>query len=393
MNVPHRPAAGYREVSLYTAARSMTATDQKPRIAFFGYAHDARGGIAQFGRRLAEAVGERGDVRLVGYRRLYPRFTRPGRQAPDPSRRSSPLAGAAIAVPWLPWTWHATAKHLDAFRPDLLVVQWWSPLFGPSTHWLLRHVRRNGARTVVMVHNDRPHEWFPFWRNITRSTLAQADVLATFTSSVADSLKTLLPAADIHVSPLPPLLDLADGDGHDGWAGRLGPPAGPEILFFGNVRAYKGLEDLVAALPIVRRSVEATLVVAGSFFEPIERYRQQARRLGVDDAIRFVPDYVADEDVAGLFARTDVVALPYRSAPGSGVLGQAAAAGKPVVATSVGSLPALVGDRGILVPPGDAAALAAGLVRALRQPPPPPRVEQGSWDDWRDFVLANVRDR
>jgi glycosyltransferase involved in cell wall biosynthesis len=360
-----------------------------PRVAFLGYAHDARGGISQFGRRLAEAVSERAAVSLVGYRKLYPSFTRPGRQAPDPSARESGLTGAAIPVPWQPWTWKATSEHLVAFRPDLLVVQWWSPLFGACVRSVLRRTRRDGARTIVMVHNDRPHEAFPFWRWITRSTLAQADHLAAFSPMVADAVRTMLPAAEIYVRPLPPLIEMS-GDRRGRWDERLGLPVGPVILFFGNVRAYKGLEDLVAAMPLVRQSIDATLVVAGTFMEPLERYQRQVRDLGVENQVRFIPDYVPDEEVAGLFARSDVVALPYRSATASGILGQAAGAGKPVVATAVGALPDLVGDRGVLVPPCDPGALADGLVRALREPPPPPAVDEGAWEEWRDYVLEHA---
>jgi glycosyltransferase involved in cell wall biosynthesis len=367
----------------------MTGPDPKPRVAFLGYAHDARGGIAQFGRQLAQAVGQHATVELIGYRRLYPRFTRPGRQAADPSRRASVVPAVAIPVPWLPWTWKATGDHLAAFRPGLLVVQWWSPLFGPSMRAIVRATRKAGARTMFMCHNDYPHERFPFARAITGATLSQADVLAAFTRPVADSVRSMVPAADVHMNPLPPLLQLA-ADGRGEWERRLGSPTGPLILFFGNVREYKGLADLMAALPLVRRSIDATLVVAGTFFEPLERYREQARALGVEDRVRFVPEYIPDEDVGDLFARCNVVALPYRSAPGSGVLGQAAMAGKPVVATAVDSLPAMIGDRGILVAPGDPQALADGLVRALRDPPPPPEVEQGSWDHWRDFVLEHA---
>lgn len=368
----------------------MPGTIQTPRVAFLGYAHDARGGIAQFGRGLAQAVAERAEVRLVGYRKLYPAFTRPGRQAPDPSRRASGVTGESITVPWRPGTWRATSDRVLAFRPDLLVVQWWSPLFGPSVRSILRRVRRRGVRTMVMCHNDRPHEAFPFWRAITRSTLAQADVLAAFSPQVRAAVREMLPGTEVHVSPLPPLIQMSR-DGRSSWDDRLEVPHGPVILFFGNVRAYKGLEELVAALPLVRRSIDATLVVAGSFFEPLERYERQARELGVEDRIRFISDYVPDEEVGGLFARSDVVALPYRSAPGSGVLGQAAQSGRPVVATAVGSMPAMVGDRGILVRPGDPEALADGLVRALRDPPPPPLVEHGAWDDWRDLVLEHAR--
>jgi D-inositol-3-phosphate glycosyltransferase len=366
--------------------------DRQSRVAFLGYAHDARGGIAQFGRRLAEIVGEEAAVRLVGYRKLYPDFTRPGRQGPDPSVRGGGITGESIPVPWLPWTWASTARHIAEFRPDLLVIQWWSPLMGGCVRTLEWAARRAGTRTMLMVHNDRPHEPFPFWREITRSTISAADVLAAFTPQVAGAVRAMVPGADVHVSALPQALVPASANDVGSWDDRLGaPPHGPEILFFGNVREYKGLEDLMNALPLVRRSVDATLVVAGTFFEPIERYREQARRLGVEQQVRFVSDYVPDEEVAGLFARSDVVALPYRSAPGSGVLGQAAVAGRPVVATAVGALPALIGARGVLVAPHDPVALAEGLVRALREPPPPPLVDEGAWERWRDFVLGHAR--
>jgi glycosyltransferase involved in cell wall biosynthesis len=367
------------------------SSERQPRVAFLGYAHDARGGIAQFGRRLAEVVGEQADVRLVGYRKLYPSFTAPGRQQPDPSARSGGITGEAIAVPWLPWTWRATARHIAEFRPDLLVIQWWSPLMGGCVWWLEQAARRSGTRTLVMVHNDRPHEPFPFWRTITRTVLRGADGLAAFTPPVAAAVRAMAPGVDLHVAPLPQALVDASGNRSGTWDERLGAHGAPEILFFGNVREYKGLEDLVAALPLVRRRVDARLVVAGTFFQPLERFREQARRHGVEAHIEFVSDYVPDEDVASLFARCDVVALPYRSAPGSGVLGQAAVAGRPVVATAVGSLPELVGERGVLVAPRDPSALADGLVRALRKPPPPPLVDDGAWERWREVVLTRAR--
>jgi glycosyltransferase involved in cell wall biosynthesis len=302
------------------------------------------------------------------------------------------VTGPAIVVPWSPRSWRATGDELAAFRPDLVVVQWWSPLFGPSVRSVLACSRRIGARTIVMCHNDRPHEPFPFWRAITRSALSRADVVTAFAQPVADSIESILPGREIRVSPLPeprPSASASDG-GRVRWDALLAGHDGPVILFFGNVRAYKGLEDLVAALPLVRRELAATLVVAGTFFEPLERFRRQARRLGVEQHVRFVPEYIPDEHVPGLFARAHVVALPHRAATQSGLVGQAAVAGRPVVATAVGALPAAVGDNGVLVPPRDPAGLADGLVRALRDPPPPPRVDDDAWNRWRDLVLSTA---
>ena len=133
-------------------------------------------------------------------------------------------------------------------------------------------------------------------------------------------------------------------------------------------------------------------MVAGTFFEPAERFRTQATQLGLelDRDVRLLSGYVPREQVPDLFALADVVALPYRAASQSGVIAQAALAGKPVVVTAVGGLPEALDGRGVVVQPANPAALAAGIVRALEDPPPPPPLPSGGWDDWRDTLLAEV---
>ncbi|MFZ9888374.1 MAG: glycosyltransferase, partial [Myxococcota bacterium] len=80
----------------------------------------------------------------------------------------------------------------------------------------------------------------------------------------------------------------------------------------------------------------------------------------------------AVHSTAALFARADLVVLPYRSATGSGVIPLAYHYGKPVLATRTGGLVDVVEDgvTGFLVPPNDPAALAAGLRRARGFRPP-----------------------
>jgi glycosyltransferase involved in cell wall biosynthesis len=359
------------------------------RIAFVGVSPQARGGIAQFGANLVRQVADDTHVCVLGYRRLYPRFTRPGRQAPDPSALRADVPATSGLVPWLPWTWLAARRELRRFHPTLLVLQWWSPLFGPCIWYLARDARRAGARVAIVCHNYRPHERFPFWRALTRIALREADVLLTLSTPVAEGLGELLPGSRILAGGHPPNLpELATGDDPDRWRARLQPLEGRVILFFGNVRAYKGLEDLIDAMPHVRERLEATLVVAGTFFKQLRQFESQAASLGVSRWVRFFPHYVHNEDVPGLFALADVVALPYRSGSQSGVVAQAALTQTPVVATAVGGLPEAVGDRGLLVPPRDPVRLADGLVRALEDPPPPPMLDEDPWRGWREVLLA-----
>ena len=130
---------------------------------------------------------------------------------------------------------------------------------------------------------------------------------------------------------------------------------------------------------MARTSEGTQLTIAGEFWADEERIRSRIRDLGLSDRIELRSRYQTDQETAELFARSDVVILPYRSATGSGVVPVAYHYDKPVIATRVGGLPEVVDDgkTGILIPADSVDALAeaingltrddaAGMVPAIR---------------------------
>jgi glycosyltransferase involved in cell wall biosynthesis len=141
-------------------------------------------------------------------------------------------------------------------------------------------------------------------------------------------------------------------------------PTGRTLLFFGLLRAYKGIDVLVRALvhmPDVR------LVVAGDPLDPVEPVQTLARNVGVDGRIEWRLGFLPDEDVAALMRDAAAVVLPYRRTDASGVLATAIGHGRPAVVTDVGSLGETVRDFGAgeVVPPDDERALAEACTRLL----------------------------
>jgi glycosyltransferase involved in cell wall biosynthesis len=145
------------------------------------------------------------------------------------------------------------------------------------------------------------------------------------------------------------------------------PPSGSTLLFFGLLRAYKGVDVLVRALAELP---DARLVVAGDPLDPVEPVQALARELGVETRIEWRLGFLPDEEVARLMQDATVVVLPYRRTDASGVLATAIGHGRPVVVTDVGSLGETARDFGLgeVVPPGDAHALAAACGRLLADP-------------------------
>ncbi len=170
---------------------------------------------------------------------------------------------------------------------------------------------------------------------------------------------------------------------------RLGLDGGPVVLFVGRISAEKGLHTLVEAFPAVLAQVpDAQLVLAGEWAglrSPLptrerRELRDPAWRTRYVDHLRALAEPFADrfhltgalpsDDVTLALALADVYAQPsVFEAFGLPVV-EAMATGIPVVASDGGALPELVDDgrTGLVVPTGDAPALAAALVRVLREP-------------------------
>jgi glycosyltransferase involved in cell wall biosynthesis len=345
------------------------------RIVVLGPTWPYRGGIAQYTTALARHLASEHELALFSYSRQYPRWLFPGRTDRDPSPPPPGLTAAYVLDPLLPWTWWRTARQIAAFEPDVVLAEWWVPYFAPSLITGLALARRWWPMRVVLeCHNVLPHDHRgALTRWITRRVLAMADAYIVHGTADRHSLEALRPGSAVaaHVVPLPALA-FPPAPSRQAARARLGlAPDARVVLFFGFVRPYKGLAQLLEALPaLVAEVPRAQLVVAGEFWEPARQFEQRAAELGVGDALRLDDRYLPDDAVADYFAAADVVALPYVEASQSAVLPLAMHYGIPVVASAVGGLPDVVreGANGLLVPPGDPPALARALSRFFNTP-------------------------
>jgi glycosyltransferase involved in cell wall biosynthesis len=372
----------------------ISQNDEPRRVLLVGPGPGTRGGIAQFNSELARVLRDSGaEATILAYARTYPRFSRAGRQGRDPSQRQESVPSTASLVPWLPWTWFRARRLLRVQRPEIVVIQWWHPITSLSTWYLAEFARSRGARVVFVCHNASPHEGFPLSQQLTRAALGRGDTHIALSEPVADELRQLVPGTDVTVVPHPPYTVLqteVSSANRDDWKQRIGAPADAKIvLFFGNVRPYKGLRDLIDAFPHVAASQRAVLVVAGTFFESLASYQARVDELGVAGSVRLFDEYIPNEDVASLFDLCDLVVLPYRSASQSGVIPLAAMFRKPVVTTNVGGLPEALAGTGIVVAANDPEALGAAVIEALRVAPAPPPTGGELWSRWRDAVLMS----
>jgi glycosyltransferase involved in cell wall biosynthesis len=167
--------------------------------------------------------------------------------------------------------------------------------------------------------------------------------------------------------PLP--ADDGSLDGGEGVAEEFGlAGAGPVLGVVGLLKERKGHEILFQALPpILEEFPRLTLLVVGegALREELEA---MTRQQGIDRHVRFTG---FRNDVLRLMGAMDILVLPSKNEGFGYVLAEAMSLSKPVVASRISSIPEVVeeGRTGLLVPPGDAAALRDALLELLRDPP------------------------
>lgn len=350
--------------------------ESRPTFALVGPVYPYRGGIAHYTTLLTRALrASHHAVLLVSFKRQYPQWLFPGRSDKDPSRQ--PLA-ADDPHYWLdslnPFTWLLTFRRIRQARPDVLVLQWWTPFWTPVWLTLLAANRLlPGSRVCVICHNVLPHETKPWSPWIARLVLQWADLLIVQSEAEYQQVNRLLPDKRTVIVPHPVYDMFAEQrvPKHAARA-RLGLPADePILLFFGIVRAYKGLPRLLRALPLVRRTVpDARLVIAGDFWDDERDYRALIDDLGLGAAVTIDNRYVPNEEVAVYFSAADLLVAPYEHITGSGVVRMAEGFGLPAVTTGAAGRTSPLATNGMAGDDGQGVAdLAAAIVQALEAPP------------------------
>jgi glycosyltransferase involved in cell wall biosynthesis len=140
------------------------------------------------------------------------------------------------------------------------------------------------------------------------------------------------------------------------------------VGYVGRLSDHKGVDVLLQA---VAREPSLRVDVVGAGPEA-DALTALAARLELGDRVAF-RGFAVQEDVPALYREFDVLAVPSLPRPGwleqfCRVAVEAMASGVPVVASDSGALPEVVGDAGLLVPPGDPDALAAALRRLTTEP-------------------------
>lgn len=277
-----------------------------------------------------------------------------------------------------PDRWRALRVTLDATGADLLHLQ---STISARRDWMrLARLKGAGFRLVTTAHNVLPHDQAE--RDAFGMRWAFGRIYRASDGIIVHGDETRREIVEMFGIPEHRLTIIPHGDYrfaagfHDRSEARdeLGlRDADLVLLAFGAMREYKGIPELIDAFAEIAPDIpDARLLIVGKPIRVDENeFRRQIDDRGIADRVTLRPEYVPFDDIGRYFAACDVAVYPYRRIYQSGALQLAYGAGRPVVATRVGELATTVRDgwNGLLVPPGDASALAVALRDMLTRSP------------------------
>lgn len=358
-------------------SQKMRSSSSHERVVVIGSGLFFASGISHYTYLLSCALKDEYNVGALLMRRLVPRCLYPGRD-----RVGAAVANAVVYPPDVPvydgvdWYWGPSLanalRYLDRQRPTVIIFQWWTGAVLHTYLRLARYAARHGALLILEWHEQQDvgeaavtgarryvEVLMPRLLPLVDAHVVHSGFDLQAISSaypLGDAITRVIPHGPYHhlVTPQAPQADA-----------RIGLPF--RLLYFGVVRPFKGVEDLVAAFSMLDRdqASQFRLSVLGETWERWTAPDQAIARSPHADLIERVDRYVSDEELAGYVARADAIVLPYHRSSMSGPLQVAMAAGLPVVVTAVGGLVEAVRDYAgaVLVPPQNPRALRDALLK------------------------------
>ena len=315
------------------------------KIALLSCFYPYRGGISQFNTYLYEELGKRNIVKAFNFTRQYPEILFPGKtQYVTQDDEAVPVESTSLLDTANPFSYIKTYKAIKEWGPDVLIVRYWMSWFAPSLGYITRRMKKH-CKVISILDNVIPHEPHFFDAPLTKYFLKGSTGSVTLCEAVSKDLLKLSPDKKYTVIQHPLYSHFGQKLQREEAERKLGlEPGKKNLLFFGLIRAYKGLDILLEAFGKLPDDYQ--LIIAGEPYGSFDKYQEIIDSLPNKDRIRMNLKYIKDSEVKDYFSAADLAVLPYRSATQSGISSVSYHFEVPMIVTDTGGLRETIGDRG-----------------------------------------------
>jgi len=354
-------------------------------------------GNAYYCSTLAKELSKEINVQFIAFKKLYPNFLYHGGVKDNDSKfRISENENLKIErriTYYNPFSWIMAGI---AAKGDVVHMQWWSIPLSPIFVVIMLILKMRGKKIILTVHNVIPHESTFLDRALTKPVFALSDYFIAHSDNNKKALSKMFKIKESRIKEIKMgVHDMycEEGVSKEDALKQLGLEGKRVIINFGNIREYKGVDDLIEAFSIVSKKIKnSVLVIAGEPWIKWEKYDKLIERKGLKGRVMAFLKYVPMSKVNQLFTAAELVVLPYKKFDAqSGVGNIALAFKKPLIVTDVGGLPELVRDKNAVAKPCNPVELADKIVNVLNDRKLLNKMSKDSEILSKEFSWDNVR--
>ena len=303
-----------------------------------------RGGISDHTKGLYNHLSQNHSVKIFSFYNQYPSFLFPGTNQKIDNKNFKNTYYTISSIN--PFSWHKTLTSILKLKPDLVIFSYWQPFFGPCFGYIARLLKKRlGSNKLISIcHNIKPHDKNFFEKSLIKFYLKPFKKFMLMSSFVENEIKYYKNDFNSLVRFLPIDAKYQTHLQKNSIKLDLGYHSNDKIiLFFGLIRPYKGLKNLLNAVKnILSDSDELKLIIAGEAYEKLDDYKSIINQYNINNKVTWINKFIDDNTIEKLMIASDLLVLPYDSASQSGVLAQAWQYNLPSIVTNVGGLPEYV---------------------------------------------------
>jgi len=329
-------------------------------------------GNSYYCEKLATTLSKRIQLDFFSFKSLYPNFIYPGgtKEKNNDSyiKSNKNISIKRIITYFNPFSWIKTSFLV---KTKIVHAQWWSLPLAPIYIIIFSILKLRKKKIILTVHNVSFHESIIFDKFLTKMVFPFVDI---FIAHSKENIKKLEKSFGIRrdkiiIVPMGVHSMYSDSIISKKKAKRfLNLPINKKILlFFGNIREYKGIDDLIKAFSVVNKKIkDSMLLIAGEPWIKWNKYQNLIKKYKLENKIRIHLHYIPKSEVNFFFSASDLVVLPYKFFDAQSGIGNIALAfNKPIVVTNVGGLSELVRDKRAIAKPNNYKNLSEVIMRIL----------------------------
>ncbi len=325
-----------------------------------------RGGISEQTFHLYSKLDKSHNVQLINFSRQYPEILFPGKSQVDLDSDLSIANNHMLIDSINPISWISSSNLILESSPDMIVMRFWNPFFALAHGFIVRRIKKKNpnVKIVAVCDNIIPHERRFLDKLLTKYLFNSIDGFIVMADGVEQELFEIVDKPK-YKKVFHPVSFKNSAMAKSNARSRLNIKNEKIILFFGFIREYKGLDVLIKSSKYLKQKLkDYKIIVCGESYEGERKYLKLIEEHSNEGNIEWINDYIGDDLARIYFSACDVVVLPYKSASQSGVIPLSYSYNKPVIASNITGIKAMVshGNTGFLFNKNDEKDLSNKII-------------------------------